>query len=106
MPQVSERLTWTTRDGFVLTPEQMSTDHIINALRVIKRRCERRCELQHQAELTAACGALSGMGGEEAQRALNNEIGEMRPKKWTEVMPPIAKAFLEELKRRLVALDL
>jgi hypothetical protein len=81
-------LSWRTKDGRVLTPKQMETDHIKNCLAMLKK-----AGYCSESNYINALGSAYSLQGEYAQMYAENEISNMKPTRMID-------EFEEELEKR------
>lgn len=79
-------LVWTTKSGKTLNVRNMSNQHLCNTLRLIKKKAR-----EAQFTLTVNCEA-TGVDS-EYYRALT----------WLDFAPPVTRAMLGEIARRIIA---
>ena len=94
---------WKTKDGRELNPTEMSDQHLINSIRMIRPKLEAALASRYNDKIAAAFGALSGFQGEMAQYAMEGEIdwlAKQGPGDWVKYMPPIIAVMMHELHRR------
>lgn len=81
-------LRWKTKDGRILTPKQMETDHIKNCLQMLRKK-----GYVSESEFIDSLGSAYSLQGEYAQMYAENEIASMKPTRMID-------EFEEELEQR------
>jgi hypothetical protein len=80
---------WITKDGRRIPVKEMSDEHIVNTIRMLRRKGGVTVD-----EFLGMCVAVASVNGEMAQYAAEGEIADAR------VLPPVFDALLDEASAR------
>jgi hypothetical protein len=92
-------ITWRTKDGRSLKPREMTTGHVVNALKMLKRKLQRQKIADYDVNLSATYGGMSGMS-EAAQDAMSWQAQTLEVEHWKKGAPPIVGVFIQVLRDR------
>jgi hypothetical protein len=94
---MSNRKQWTTRDGKNVRIKDMSTDHIVDAMRLLAR----YAKVKYEEELAIAFCASHMVSGEQASYMCDQAVDELIMEgQWQDCLPDIYIDLEEEFKRR------